>query len=255
MFVSFFRFKTRNTYKRHLKTRHGKVLTTSGELLSLSEEDFQKVKTNRRKKVDAEPTISREASIATNTIIQYQKCVEDVPESHDIFKDVTCASQDINDNASVWNYCGYESASESQMDKTEFAKTEISEMEATDADAKQTYGFSEEGDLQVMHSDILYNDDPLYSVNSINEYMNVNYEDYHSSYDQDKKSNVDAAICEAEEVQEEEQCSKEFDDRYSECIKNLEAQSDAVSYLEETAEFAESERVDKVQYETEGTYF
>ncbi|XP_043277132.1 zinc finger protein 595-like isoform X2 [Venturia canescens] len=44
------RFKTRNTYKRHLKTRHGKVLTTSGELLCLTEEEFQKVQTNRKRK-------------------------------------------------------------------------------------------------------------------------------------------------------------------------------------------------------------
>lgn len=39
------RFKTRNTYKRHLKTRHGKVLTTSGGLIILSEEEFRRVRT------------------------------------------------------------------------------------------------------------------------------------------------------------------------------------------------------------------
>ncbi|XP_012272293.1 uncharacterized protein LOC105695361 isoform X2 [Orussus abietinus] len=54
------RFKTRNTYKRHLKTRHGKVLTTTGELLHLSEEDFQKVRTNKRRRP--------ENSISENTI-------------------------------------------------------------------------------------------------------------------------------------------------------------------------------------------
>jgi len=46
--VRFSRFKTRNTYKRHLKTRHGKVLTTSGGLIILSEEEFKRVRTMPR---------------------------------------------------------------------------------------------------------------------------------------------------------------------------------------------------------------
>ena len=36
------RFKTRNTYKRHLKTRHGKLLTAAG-ISKLSKEEFEKV--------------------------------------------------------------------------------------------------------------------------------------------------------------------------------------------------------------------
>lgn len=44
----FLRFKTRNTYKRHLKTRHGKVLTQSGGIIILSEEEFRRVRTAPR---------------------------------------------------------------------------------------------------------------------------------------------------------------------------------------------------------------
>lgn len=44
----FHRFKTRNTYKRHLKTRHGKVLTQSGGIIILSEEEFRRVRTAPR---------------------------------------------------------------------------------------------------------------------------------------------------------------------------------------------------------------
>lgn len=43
------RFKTRNTYKRHLKTRHGKLLTVNG-IVTLSTEEFMKVKTNPKRK-------------------------------------------------------------------------------------------------------------------------------------------------------------------------------------------------------------
>lgn len=38
------RFKTRNTYKRHLKTRHGKLLTADG-IRWLSVEEFAKIRT------------------------------------------------------------------------------------------------------------------------------------------------------------------------------------------------------------------
>lgn len=40
------KFKTRNTYKRHLKTRHGKLLTATGIHLMPSEE-FAKIRTKR----------------------------------------------------------------------------------------------------------------------------------------------------------------------------------------------------------------
>ena len=43
------KFKTRNTYKRHLKTRHGKLLTARG-IKRMSREEFAKVRTKPYKK-------------------------------------------------------------------------------------------------------------------------------------------------------------------------------------------------------------
>jgi hypothetical protein len=42
------RFRTRNSYKRHLMTRHGKLLTSTGGLIILPEEEFNKVKCKPR---------------------------------------------------------------------------------------------------------------------------------------------------------------------------------------------------------------
>ncbi|KAI4495047.1 hypothetical protein M0804_001248 [Polistes exclamans] len=84
------RFKTRNTYKRHLKTRHGKVLTTTGELLFLSEEDFQKVRTNRKKKIDChdnKSTIVDEDIIATRTIMNFQDNIEPQEIPNDVLEE------------------------------------------------------------------------------------------------------------------------------------------------------------------------
>jgi len=38
------RFKTRNTYKRHLRTRHGKLLVASG-IIRMKPEDFLQIRT------------------------------------------------------------------------------------------------------------------------------------------------------------------------------------------------------------------
>lgn len=65
-----YRFKTRNTYKRHLKTRHGKVLTINGELLHLSEEDSKKVRTkNRRKKQQDNITSDHSQANGTSSVL------------------------------------------------------------------------------------------------------------------------------------------------------------------------------------------
>ena len=214
------------------------MLTTSGELLCLSEEDFQKVKTNRRKKVEPEPIVVREDSIAASSIIQYQKCTAN---ASDILKDDT---QDLNENGAVWmqNYCDYESASESHMDKTEFTKTEL---------VKQTYDFQDEAaNMQIMHSDILYNDDSLYNVGSINEYMDVNYEDFVVKKSEEEEQQQQVEL-------EQQNCNKEFDDRYSECIKNLEAQNEnGILYMENNGELVkkEIEMEEQVQCEQEGEF-
>ncbi|KAL2721719.1 zinc finger protein 148-like [Vespula maculifrons] len=83
-------FKTRNTYKRHLKTRHGKVLTTTGELLFLSEEDFQKVRTNRKKKIDHHDIKSiaiDENIIATRAIMNFQDNIEPQEINNDVLEE------------------------------------------------------------------------------------------------------------------------------------------------------------------------
>ncbi|XP_076661825.1 uncharacterized protein LOC143365493 [Halictus rubicundus] len=126
------RFKTRNTYKRHLKTRHGKVLTTTGELLYLSEEDFQKVRTNRKKKNDVtKERVVDEAITAAKTLMNYQS-------DNSQFQNVTTERYIINndDNKKNWEsnnaikiikncFDTYEVCSESQLNKTDSIETEI----------------------------------------------------------------------------------------------------------------------------------
>ncbi|XP_035725499.1 uncharacterized protein LOC118443111 isoform X1 [Vespa mandarinia] len=95
------RFKTRNTYKRHLKTRHGKVLTTTGELLFLSEEDFQKVRTNRKKKIDYHDIKSiaiDENIIATRTIMNFQNNIEPQEINNDVLEEYII-NKDCDDKA------------------------------------------------------------------------------------------------------------------------------------------------------------
>ncbi|XP_012148828.2 uncharacterized protein LOC100881441 isoform X1 [Megachile rotundata] len=128
------RFKTRNTYKRHLKTRHGKVLTTTGELLHLSEEDFQKVRTNRRKRNDTNKDhMVNEDIIATKTIMHYQ---DDNGQLHDaeteeyIVNEVVADTEknwEPNDTIQIIKNCfeTYEICPESHLNKTESTETEI----------------------------------------------------------------------------------------------------------------------------------
>ncbi|XP_029039932.2 uncharacterized protein LOC114874636 isoform X1 [Osmia bicornis bicornis] len=128
------RFKTRNTYKRHLKTRHGKVLTTTGELLHLSEEDFQKVRTNRRKKYDTNKDhVANEGIIAPKAIMHYQN---DNDQQHDTETEEYIVNEDIDNREKNWEphdavqiikncFEPYEISPESHLNKTESAETEI----------------------------------------------------------------------------------------------------------------------------------
>ncbi|XP_054013775.1 uncharacterized protein LOC128895310 isoform X1 [Hylaeus anthracinus] len=128
------RFKTRNTYKRHLKTRHGKVLTTTGELLYLSEEDFQKVRTNRKKKNDvSKEHVADESIIAAKTIMHYQNDnnnqLQGIVADEYIIKEGTDDDKnwESNDTIRIIKDCfeTYEVYPESQL-KTELVETEIS---------------------------------------------------------------------------------------------------------------------------------
>ncbi|XP_033201015.2 uncharacterized protein LOC117163108 [Bombus vancouverensis nearcticus] len=129
------RFKTRNTYKRHLKTRHGKVLTTTGELLYLSEEDFQKVRTNRKKKnnINKDHMID-EGIIATKTIMHCQNDNDQLQntatEEYIINNDTTDSDKNwkSSDTIQIIKNCfeTYEVCSEPHLNKTESIETELS---------------------------------------------------------------------------------------------------------------------------------
>ncbi|XP_076246797.1 uncharacterized protein LOC143186866 [Calliopsis andreniformis] len=128
------RFKTRNTYKRHLKTRHGKVLTTTGELLYLSEEDFQKVRTNRKKKsYPNKEHVIDESIIAAKTIMHYESendHLQDMVTEEYVINNDTVGNDkhwESNDAIQIIKNCfeTYEVCPESQL-KTETTETEIS---------------------------------------------------------------------------------------------------------------------------------
>ncbi|XP_046419629.1 uncharacterized protein LOC124179376 isoform X1 [Neodiprion fabricii] len=143
------RFKTRNTYKRHLKTRHGKVLTTTGELLHLSEEDFQKVRTNPKRRsetINSESMVDEDVT-APKAIIQFQNQDVNEPEVNlqigagletnyeALDKDSETSCNEFWDNENVVavgdtkvkadRYRNYEYFHDSQEDKTDDIKTEI----------------------------------------------------------------------------------------------------------------------------------
>ncbi|XP_061936982.1 uncharacterized protein LOC108001148 isoform X2 [Apis cerana] len=127
------RFKTRNTYKRHLKTRHGKVLTTTGELLYLSEEDFQKVRTNRKKKNINKDQIINE-DIITTKIMHCQNNnnqLQDIAnEEYSINNDTIISDKNwkSSDTIQIIKNCfeTYEVCSEPHLNKTESIETELS---------------------------------------------------------------------------------------------------------------------------------
>jgi hypothetical protein len=127
------RFKTRNTYKRHLKTRHGKILTTIGEVLNLSEEDFQKVRTGRRRKEVCAPQTT--VNDMSNTVIAFEKQDDEEQIAMNIIEECIIKENinDINENwetkstMQVIDKCfeGFEMCSESQLNKTDGIETEI----------------------------------------------------------------------------------------------------------------------------------
>ncbi|XP_011351884.1 uncharacterized protein LOC105287796 isoform X2 [Ooceraea biroi] len=126
------RFKTRNTYKRHLKTRHGKILTTIGEVLNLSEEDFQKVRTSRRRKDVCAPQTTVNA--VSNAVVDYGKQNDEAQASSTMEECVM--REDVNDINENWETKGttrvldkcfedFEICSEPRLNKTDGTETEI----------------------------------------------------------------------------------------------------------------------------------
>ncbi|KAL6267049.1 hypothetical protein P5V15_000125 [Pogonomyrmex californicus] len=124
------RFKTRNTYKRHLKTRHNKILTTFGEVLHPPEEDFHKVRINRKKKDCAPETIDID-NIASNTIINFETDDETQVITNTIEEYVLKENIDdnrnweLNDVIHIDKFENFEVCSESQLNKTDGIETEI----------------------------------------------------------------------------------------------------------------------------------
>lgn len=130
-----FRFKTRNTYKRHLKTRHGKVLTITGELLHLSEEDSKKVRTkNRRKKPDNLESTINEVATATESSEEQPQDQDFTWEEQQMNNTTESAVQSIEN--SLWMFENGQSAIATEDNfidekkavnhvKTEFDETEV----------------------------------------------------------------------------------------------------------------------------------
>lgn len=132
--IFYTRFKTRNTYKRHLKTRHGKILTTIGEVLHLSEEDFQKVRTNRRKKDCIPETAIKVDNIESNMIMDFgnhekTQIVTNPVEEYVLKENIEDINRNLETKAIIQNVdkCleSFEICSESQSNKTDGIETEI----------------------------------------------------------------------------------------------------------------------------------
>ncbi|KAL6422368.1 hypothetical protein ACFW04_010603 [Cataglyphis niger] len=128
------RFKTRNTYKRHLKTRHGKILTTIGEVLHLSEEDFEKVRTNRRKKDCVPESTMNVDNIESNVIVDFgnyhdkTQIVTNSIEEYVLKENIEDINRNLETKGTVQfvDKCleNFEICSESQL-KTDGIETEI----------------------------------------------------------------------------------------------------------------------------------
>lgn len=128
------RFKTRNTYKRHLKTRHGKILTTIGEVLHLSEEDFQKVRTNRRKKDYIPETAINVDNVESNVVMDFgnhhnKTQITNSVEEYVLKENIEDINRNLETKATIQivDKCleSFEICSESQSNKTDGIETEI----------------------------------------------------------------------------------------------------------------------------------
>lgn len=114
-----------------MKTRHGKILTTTGELLHLPEEDFQKIRTNRKRKDCVLETTTNADNVASNLIVNFsnQHDGAQIVEEYVLKENV----DDINRNwetkgtIQVVDKCigSFEICTESQWNKTDGIETEI----------------------------------------------------------------------------------------------------------------------------------
>lgn len=101
------RFKTRNTYKRHLKTRHGKLLTASGISL-LSQEEFAKVRT-RRYHIPRLPAIGYKMPELTFTKLKQQKSTTDSSKDLEVGEDESVILEELKADIKKESESGNES--------------------------------------------------------------------------------------------------------------------------------------------------
>lgn len=126
-----FRFKTRNTYKRHLKTRHNKILTTFGEVLHPPEEDVQKVRTNRKRKDCASEGMMCNDDVASDAIVKFEnhdetQVITNTIEEYVLKGDIDSnRNWETNDIIHIDKFENFEIYSESQLNKTDGIETEI----------------------------------------------------------------------------------------------------------------------------------
>jgi len=130
IFCFYARFKTRNTYKRHLKTRHNKILTTFGEVLHPPEEDFQKVRINRKRKDCSLETIMNADNIVSNAIVRFENHDEtqitNTIEEYVLKEDIDSnRNWETNNVIQIDKFGSFEICSESQLNKTDGIETEI----------------------------------------------------------------------------------------------------------------------------------
>lgn len=176
-----------------MKTRHGKILTTTGELLHLPEEDFQKIRTNRRRKDCTPETTTNADNAAPNMIVNFsnQHVGAQIVEEYVLKENI----DDINRNwetkggtIQVVDKCigSLEICTESELNKTDDTQTEIAVdcrySERDDNNIKMDY-------INDVQNDLLQLKNPFYdnleAANNGENHLTYqhNYEDGKKIYD------------------------------------------------------------------------
>lgn len=171
-----------------MKTRHGKILTTVGEVLHLSEEDFQKVRTNRKKK-DSTPEVTKNVNKSvSNVIVDFVNQHDD--EQRTMNANTTTEyvlKENVDDVNRIWkteevtqfvNDC-FEICTESHLDKTDGIETEITidcrNPDRDDSNMECINDVQEDGLIQLNspiydNVEVTNNTDPVYHHNE--DYQN-----------------------------------------------------------------------------------
>ncbi|XP_020706558.2 uncharacterized protein LOC105683399 isoform X2 [Athalia rosae] len=266
------RFKTRNTYKRHLKTRHGKVLTTTGELLHLSEEDFQKVRTNpkRRSETNYTESMMDEDVTAPEAIMQFQYPECNVQGENGISEELRenyqMLSKDDGDHSvnELWNNENVTEDDESKAEdyrdyeyfqekKTDHTKTDI---------AVENCGFENVGNEveDLDYNEVKNEDDETVGDGCISMDIREGNDISNMQYSKSRATTFNENLDTQEEIlYDENLSSKKFSPiEYIDCCDIKGAQEDATMY-KETVEVSQDEEnnydLENVQEQTNIDYF